>query len=151
MAIVNFWLTLVLLYLIHITGGVDCTCVTDKTLDGNLMKHPNEPAVYQIIDGCRRWVPNPPTYNNLYKTWSCIKSNILIKYVCNCDPLSNGAELVKGSGPAVYLLSNGVKRHIANPETFNSFCFDWNKIKTYSDIVIRNDTSCDLLTLYILA
>ncbi|XP_076335748.1 uncharacterized protein LOC143238958 [Tachypleus tridentatus] len=138
MRTVNIWLTLFLFYLMHITREGDCTCVTDNTLDGTLMKHPSKPEVYQIIDGCRHWVPNPPTYNNLYKTWECIKTNVLVEHICNCDSLSNGAELIKGSGPAVYLLSNGVKRHIANPDTFNAFCFDWNKIKTYSDIAINN-------------
>ncbi|XP_076333960.1 uncharacterized protein LOC143237994 isoform X4 [Tachypleus tridentatus] len=138
MGIFKVWCTITLLHLVHLTGGDNCTCVTDRSLEGKLMKHPSTPAVYQILDGCRRWVPNPPTYNNLYKNWECIQSNILEKLLCKCDSLSNGAELIKGSGDTVYLLSNGVKRPIADPETFNGFCFDWNKIKNYSDIVINS-------------
>ncbi|XP_076338862.1 uncharacterized protein LOC143240398 isoform X2 [Tachypleus tridentatus] len=132
------WLTIALLYVTHVTGKDNCTCVTDRSLEGKLLKHPSNPSVYQILDGCRHGVPNPPTYNNLYKNWECIQSNILEKLLCKCESLSNGAELIKGSGDTVYLLSNGIKRPIADPETFNGFCFDWNKIKTYSDIVINN-------------
>ena len=34
-------------------------------LNGLRVKSPTSPAVYLILDGYRRWIPDPDTYNNL--------------------------------------------------------------------------------------
>ncbi|XP_076338864.1 uncharacterized protein LOC143240399 [Tachypleus tridentatus] len=137
MGTVYVWLTLALLYLVHITEGRHTGCERDTSLDGTLMRYPGHYAVYQIIDGCKHRVPRIRTYENLYKDTNCIKTDTSIRNLCKCHSLSIYATLIKGSGPAVYLLSNGVKRHIANPDTFNAFCFDWDKIKTISDFAVK--------------
>ena len=46
------------------------------------------------------------------------------------------ADLIKGSGPEVYILENGVKYWIPDPETFEHFNFKWENIKTYSALQI---------------
>ncbi len=46
--------------------------------------------------------------------------------------------LVKGSGPKVYFMENGIKRWITNPGIFSKFEFDWNKIKLVSDSDLSN-------------
>jgi len=48
------------------------------------------------------------------------------------------ADLIKGSGPQVYVLENGVKYWIPDIETFNYLNFKWENIKTYSDATIQN-------------
>ena len=53
------------------------------------------------------------------------------------------ADLIKGSGPEVYLLENGVRHWIPDPETFNRFRFKWQNIKTYSDSVINSYSQGD--------
>ncbi len=52
-------------------------------------------------------------------------------------------DLIKGSGPEVYLLESGIRHWIPNPEVFNFFNYDWNNIKTYSDSVIRKYPQSD--------
>ena len=53
------------------------------------------------------------------------------------------ADLIKGSGPEVYLLENGVRHWIPDPETFNRFRFKWQNIKTYSNSVINSYSQGD--------
>ena len=47
------------------------------------------------------------------------------------------ADLIKGSGPEVYLLENGIKRWIPDPETFNRFKYNWQNIKMISDSTLN--------------
>lgn len=46
------------------------------------------------------------------------------------------ADLIKGSGPEVYILENGVKRWIPDPETFEHFRYRWTNIKSVADSVL---------------
>jgi len=47
-------------------------------------------------------------------------------------------DLVKGSGPEVYVLETGTRHWIPSIEIFNKFNFKWENIKTYSDLIIQN-------------
>jgi len=46
--------------------------------------------------------------------------------------------LIKGSGPDIYLIQNGVKRLIPNMETFNAMGFNWNNIINVDDQGLGN-------------
>lgn len=46
------------------------------------------------------------------------------------------ADLVKGTGPEVYILEKTVRRWIADPETFEHFQYKWTNIKNISDIAL---------------
>ncbi len=48
------------------------------------------------------------------------------------------ADLIKGSGPEVYILENGTKYWIPTIEIFNEFRFKWQNIKTYSNAIIES-------------
>ncbi len=48
------------------------------------------------------------------------------------SPLRDGL-LVKGSGPEVYFMENGMKRWIKNPSVFSKYEFDWGKIVYVTD------------------
>ena len=48
-------------------------------------------------------------------------------------PVLLDGTLVKGSGPEVYFMENGMKRWIVNPDIFSEFEFDWYKINIVSD------------------
>ena len=63
-------------------------------------------------------------------------SDYLVDNVPRGPALTNGAVLAKGSGSPVYLVTNGQKLWIPNPETFNKFAFNWDKIVTVPDVVI---------------
>jgi len=47
------------------------------------------------------------------------------------------ADLIKASGPEVYVLENGVRRWIPNPEVFEHFRYKWTNVKRISDIALR--------------
>ncbi len=47
-------------------------------------------------------------------------------------------DLLKGSGPEVYALENGVRRWIPNPETFEYFRYKWTNVKNISDNLLKS-------------
>ncbi len=53
------------------------------------------------------------------------------------------ADLIKGNGPEVYLLENGIKRWIPDPETFSRFRYNWQNIKRISDSVLNEYSKGD--------
>lgn len=50
--------------------------------------------------------------------------------------LPNGI-LVKGSGPEVYFMENGMRRWIASEKIFNDLAFQWDRIQNFSDEDVR--------------
>jgi len=49
------------------------------------------------------------------------------------SPVFADGTLIKGSGPDIYLIQNGVKRLIPDTETFNAMGFNWNSIINVDD------------------
>jgi hypothetical protein len=45
-------------------------------------------------------------------------------------------DLIKGTGPEVYILENGVKHWIPDPEAFEHFRYKWTNIKNISDAAL---------------
>ncbi len=58
------------------------------------------------------------------------------------------ADLIKGTGPEVYVLENGVKRWIPDPATFERFYNKWTNIKTISDALLDSYPQDDNLGRY---
>ena len=52
-------------------------------------------------------------------------------------------DLIKGSGPEVYVLENGTRHWITDIDTFNSFRFKWGNIKEVSDSIIQSYPQAD--------
>jgi hypothetical protein len=99
-------------------------------LAGVRMKLPNDPAIYLIDpDGYRRWIPDPETYNNMFRNWDGVIVDIDVNDIAVASQLSHGALLIKASSSApVYLLSNGIKRWITAPEVMDKYYFSWDRI-----------------------
>ncbi|KHK58361.1 hypothetical protein PI87_00960 [Ralstonia sp. A12] len=116
----------------------EALAVNDWTkYDGERVTGSNSSPVYLVLHGQLRWIPNPATYTNLFASWDgIIVSDYLVDNVPRGPALTNGAVLAKGSGSPVYLVTNGQKLWIPNPETFNKFAFNWDKIVTVPDVVI---------------
>jgi hypothetical protein len=96
----------------EVSVGLDRTTLRDNRpdLNGYRIRHPNG-TVYLILDGTRRHIPNPDTYNNLFRDWSGIIIDIDIDDVNQGSALTIGAVLARPiNGSSVYLVSNGVKR-----------------------------------------
>lgn len=93
-----------------------------------------------------RWIPNPKTFESLYGKhgWRHIKTvgkgflKTLKREGRIGKPISNGAHLVRGSGPRVYLVTNGQKRWIVNPATMTRFKFDWKRIVVKSNYMVNS-------------
>ncbi len=86
-------------------------------------------AVYLVIDGRRSWVPDPATYRNLFLNWNGIKDVIDIQSVDLGPSLSTGAFLGRAHGRAeVYLVSNGVKRHVTSMAAMDRYYFSMSKV-----------------------
>ncbi len=58
------------------------------------------------------------------------------------------ADLIKGTGPEVYVLENGQRRWISDPETFEYFNYKWTNIKTISNTILASYPQIDDLGKY---
>ncbi|MGW2188495.1 hypothetical protein [Streptomyces sp. NPDC001719] len=106
-------------------------------LNGRRLKGFDSPAIYLILDGKRRWIPNPNTYNNLFRGWDGVQSVVDINSIDDGGQLSDGAILGKSpNAPEVYLISNGLKRWITSPAAMDKYDFAWNKIVNLSPVAI---------------
>lgn len=107
--------------------------------DGTLIKN-SSPQVYIIVKGQRRWIPDPNTFNALGLNWNMIQTlptNIVAAIPKGPDYPSLPGSLVKGSDPKIYLLQNGVRRWIPDPETFEALGYRWNSIYQISDTALN--------------
>lgn len=112
---------------------------------GHRLKGNLSPEIYLVLDNKLRWIPDPETYNNIfYEPW---KFDTIEQYVIDempkGIPLLNDSVLIKSNNsPKIYLTdinnNNKCKRWITNPDSFNKYGFDWNKVKTVSNIIIDN-------------
>jgi hypothetical protein len=99
-------------------------------LDGLRVKFSNRPHIYIIMDGgYRRHIPNPTTYNNLFRSWSGVVVDNDIDEITESRPLQSGAVLVRGhQAPHVYLIDHGRKRHVTSPAAMDKYHFAWNRV-----------------------
>mmetsp|Transcript_45786 Transcript_45786/g.41001 ORF Transcript_45786/g.41001 Transcript_45786/m.41001 type:complete len:142 (+) Transcript_45786:45-470(+) len=114
-----------------------------KPFEGNrLHSKPGNGAIYLVLDGKLRHIPDPPTFNQLFDKWEYENMNdILLQQLVKGDPLPQGSHLFNGTAPHVYLLDkiNGklVKRHIVSPPVFNKYSFSGSKIKSIPNISVQ--------------
>ncbi len=108
-------------------------------LNGWRVKMPNSPRVYLVDQGYRRWIPNPETYNNLFRDWNGIREFIDVNTIPEGLPIANGAILARpAGGPAVYFLDAGVKRWVTSPDAMDRYHFNWNRVYSVPPIVLQN-------------
>ncbi|MGF6240447.1 hypothetical protein P3T42_002198 [Paraburkholderia sp. GAS38] len=95
-------------------------------------------AVYLIMNGLLQWIPNPPTYENLFVSWDgVVVSDYLVDNVPPGPALTSGAVLSKGDSSApVYLVTNNHKQWIPDEAAFNKFAFNSAKIAIVPQVVI---------------
>ena len=107
-------------------------------LAGFRVKSPAAPEIYLIDpNGYRRWIPDPATYNNLFRDWEGVVVDIDIPEIAEASPLTPGAVLAKAQGRAnVYLVSNGMKRWITSPAAMDKYYFDWGKVLELPPVLV---------------
>ena len=107
-------------------------------LSGLRLKAPNNPAVY-VVDpqGCLRWIPDPATYNHLFRDWGSIIIDIDLVNIAVGPALTSGAVLARGSSEAaVYLITNGTKHWIISPAAMDKYDFNWNTVVQVPNILV---------------
>jgi hypothetical protein len=107
-------------------------------LSGLRVKTPNSPAIFLIDpEGYRRWIPNPATYNNLFRDWNGVVVDINIGDIALGLNLTDGALLVRAAGTApVYFVSNGTKRWITSPAAMDKYYFNWNTVVQVPHVLV---------------
>jgi len=103
--------------------------------DKSLIRDP-QGRVYFIENGRRRWVTSGQLFKTLGYQWSKVedKTKEYVDTILEGGPMSYPSGiLVKGSGPTVYLIENGLKREILSSQIFTKLGYKWNKIMTISD------------------
>jgi hypothetical protein len=107
-------------------------------LNGLRVKLPNRPEIYLIDRGYRRWIPNPATYNNLFRDWNGIVTDISITDIPLSTQITSGAVLARGDGTApVYLIDNGVKRWVTSPAAMDKYYFAWNRVYVVPPVLVN--------------
>lgn len=106
------------------TGGPRPIAIGERVTD------PATGRVFIVMDGGLRHIPNPPTYDNLFRTWSGISPIGSASAYPAGPPLSDGAYLAKGTPDGkVFLIVDGQKRWIISPTVFDRFSFKWEAIR----------------------
>lgn len=103
--------------------------------EGFLLKQLNQPHVFLVLDGKRRHVPNPATFQSLFGG-SGVEDVVDIDSIPEGDALTTGAVLARADNdPPLYLVSNGVKRHITSPAAVDKYHFHGNDVVLPSVVV----------------
>lgn len=112
---------------------------TRPDLAGTRIQVPNQPAIWLIDDdGMRHWIPDPPTYNNLFRDWNGVVEDINATEIDEGPSITSGAILARGvNDPAVYLISNGHKRWVTSPAAMDKFYFSWDRVQQVPLILLN--------------
>jgi hypothetical protein len=106
-------------------------------LAGQRFVAPGSPKIY-LVDpqGYLRYIPNPTTYNNLFRNWNGVLTFDIVN-IAQGPAISNGAILARGSGESpVYLITNGVKDWITTPAAMDKYYFNWATVCVVPDVLV---------------
>jgi YVTN family beta-propeller protein len=119
---------------VSVINDTDVAPTPRPDLAGKRIQASGDPAIYLVDDdGTRRHIPDPTTYNNLFRDWTGIQA-IDVSTVTSGPELTSGAYLAWHgvAGDPVYFITNGQKRRIASPTVMDKFWFDSSKVRTVS-------------------
>jgi hypothetical protein len=103
--------------------------------ESTLLKTPDSFKIYVIINQKKKWIPTPEVFETLGYEWTnitIIDKNDLFSIPDYEDNLIRALNDFK-----VYLIVQGIKRHIPNPEIFLNYGFEWNDIKEVNQETIN--------------
>src|SRR5262245_51097676 len=108
-------------------GAAPSAAVARPDLAGSRLQAPGAAPIYLVDpDGFLRWIPNPATYNNLFRDWNGVVVSTDIPNIARGLDLTDGSVLVQASGTApVYIVSNGIKRWITSPAAMDKYYFNF--------------------------
>jgi hypothetical protein len=111
--------------------------------DGSLIKGVGA-SVYVMDNAKRRHIPSIAIFEGCHYEWGNVSTiadsslalipsgPALTNASCPAPPFPDGT-LLKGSGPAVYVIEGARRRHIVSVEVFNGCHYDWHNVVLVSD------------------
>jgi hypothetical protein len=107
-------------------------------LNGVRVRQAGGTMMFLIDRGLKRHVPDPQTFNNLFKDWS--HYDVLdIDSIETGAPLPSGAILASPIGDGtVYLLDSGCKRHVTGPSVMKKYNFNWDRVYKLPPLSLAN-------------
>ena len=115
-----------------------------RLANGALIRQRGNQAVYVIENGERRLIPNPETFNARGYSWGAVKEigpeemgsvpegRAIPSALNSTRRFADGALIRQRGTQAVYVIENGERRLIPNPETFNARGYTWGAVKEVS-------------------
>lgn len=104
-------------------------------VNGTLLKASDYHKVYVVIDKKKKWISTPEVFETLGYKWNAIVSiskSDLAKIPDFEDNLIRAKDTIQ-----VYLVVNGIRRHIPNPDIFLDYGFAWDEVKEVSQSVVN--------------
>ena len=121
--------------------------VSPDNLEGKLVKTSDSPVVYLIENGLRRQILNEQAFISQGNKWDeiMIVSDLGLYPVGSIiKEVFDTGDLVKGSGPRVYVLVAGnIKRWIVSEDVFNQRGYKWSDIISLDDLHLDQYTVGD--------
>jgi hypothetical protein len=95
-------------------------------LNGRRVQNHGENEIYLVEDGFKRHIPDPQTYDSLFRDWNGILHDVNVHTIETGSPIPSGSQVAQAHGEdAVYFVDGYVKHHIASPEAMDRFHFKW--------------------------
>lgn len=106
-----------------------------NNMDGRLLRASGGRKVYQIVEGKRRYVPNPETLTALGYAWRDVLKNVPTDSLDNFTlgnplPSRKDGALLRGNGHAVYVMEGGKRHWVSSLASFNRRGYNWNDVST---------------------
>jgi hypothetical protein len=99
-------------------------------LAGLRLQVPGQASIYLIDpEGCRRGLPSWDTFVSLFSEHTAVPY-VDTMAIADGGDLSLNCTLAQVPGEAgIYLISNGIRRGIASPQTMEKYKFRWDTVK----------------------
>jgi len=109
--------------------------------NGTLIRAEGDSKVFVINNNKKRWLRSEAVFNSYKKSWDAIL--VLPKAMVDKIPYNN---LIRADGIKVYALNDlGYKRHIFNPDIFNSYGLSWADVADINQTELVNYPDCNLI------
>jgi len=92
--------------------------------EGDLIKASGDERVYVIKNDKKVWIPTAEAFIEAGYKWSDIQE----VSASDVAVVASGNLLRVEGDPKVYIVERGLKRHIPNPESFNSYSYKWEDV-----------------------
>ena len=113
-----------------------------STQENSLVKENNKATVYLLANGLKHPIPTEKVFLSYNFRWSDIKkydsldqypSKGLLDYPQTT--IQSGSLVKEKNNPKVYVLDNGIKRHIPTADIFNSLGYSWASIVEVDSLI----------------